>query len=154
MFANIAKVDYQELMREIHDLRSMEVDVILKSHLVERDLPSCIDLLASDRTLDFFFAARIRKLGMKSMIRDPEDFTLLRHEPELFLSKTKKRFFNKICLMREKNDHLLIDHLLDLDYDFIESKINLEIKKEGRSFLEAWVNQQLDAFPNELSSFR
>ena len=91
---------------------------------------------------------------MKSMIRDPEDFTLLRHEPELFLSKTKKRFFNKICLMREKNDHLLIDHLLDLDYDFIESKINLEIKKEGRSFLEAWVNQQLDAFPNELSSFR
>lgn len=154
MFDDINSVDYQELMREIDHLRSMEIDLILKSHLVERDLPSCIDILASDSTLDFFFAARIKKLGMKSMAYDPEDFMLLKHDRELFLSKNKKRFVNKIRSMREKNDHLLIDDLINLNYDLIESKINLELSKEGRSFLRGWVNKQLEMFPEELSSFR
>lgn len=154
MFNDIDIVDYRELMQEIDRLRSMEIDLILKSHLVERDLPSCIDILASDSTLDFFFAARMRKLGMKSMARNPEDFMLLKYDRELFLTKSKKRFINNITSMREKNDHLLIDDLLDLNYDLIESKINLELSEEGRSFLRGWVSKQLEMFPEELSSFR
>ena len=147
-------IPYQDLINEIEKIREEKKDLILKSHIFVYDLPCCVSLLPSEKTMNFFISARIKKIGMINLVKHQTDLSLIKKDKESLIINFKNGVFKHLERIRETNEQcLFIDDLLTLNYDRIESLLEIEIKHAGRTFLKSWVEKQFELFSEELRTF-
>jgi hypothetical protein len=149
-----SKVNVDALLLEIEKLRLSNIPMILKSHLVTESLPYSVNLIASPYTLDFFFSARIKKLGIEILAFNENDYRLIEEDQNLLIKNAKKSTLNRLRILMKEKNNLLIDDLLTRNYDKIEQVLEIKIKDIGRDFINAWTESQIKAFPEELARFR
>ena len=153
---DVNSVRYHDLLEEIRNLREQHDFVMLKSHMMNMDLPNCINLLPSEKSLDFYVSARIRKIGLIESLRSYKDDLDFRKKGKSEIIKMhKERSRSYLDDLRKKcSSDLVIDDLISLNFSKIDRVLGLEIKDQGRALLRRWVDKQFEIYPEELSSFR
>ena len=144
------EVDKNLVISELENLKLLEENHLLKSHMPYSNMPYTVGIYPGAKTLRFFFKAKLTKLAYYYAKNNPDLFHRFKNNKEKVIDlgiQQYQEIFEKISIIKQE---LIIDDLILKNYDKMQNVLELNFNSTGIEYFEKWVEKQKELYWNEL----